>query len=423
MNPFFEIDEKIEEYSKNAMQRIRSVFEDIDDITQYNQLKVQKAFIDNSISESHFVSSTGYGYGDRGRETLDRVWAQVFGAEDALVRHNFTCGTHTLATALFGVLRPNDKMLCVTGTPYDTIHNVIGISGEGMGSLKDFGVSYDEIPLKDGKPDLSAIANAVDESVTMVYIQRSRGYELRASLTVEEIGEIVNVVKQKNDKTIVMVDNCYGEFTQKIEPTQVGADLIAGSLIKNAGGGIARTGGYIAGRSDLVEKCAYRLTTPGLGKEVGCTLDMNRELFMGLFFAPHIVGEALKSAVYISALFSDLGYDVTPKYNEKRGDIVQCLGLENEESLVAFCQGIQSGSPIDSFVLPEPWDMPGYDSKVVMAAGAFTLGSSIELSADAPIREPFYAWIQGGLNFHSAKICAMLAAQSMLKKGLLKNGK
>ena len=423
MNPFFEIDEKIEEYSKNAMQKIKGVFEDIDDITQYNQLKVQKAFIDNSISESHFVSSTGYGYGDRGRETLDRVWAQVFGAEDALVRHNFTCGTHTLATALFGVLRPNDKMLCVTGTPYDTIHNVIGISGEGMGSLKDFGVSYDEIPLKDGKPDLSAIANAVDESVTMVYIQRSRGYDLRPSLTVEEIGEIVNVVKQKNQNTIVMVDNCYGEFTQKIEPTEVGADLIAGSLIKNAGGGIARTGGYIAGRSDLVEKCAYRLTTPGLGKEVGCTLDMNRELFMGLFFAPHIVGEALKSAVYISALFSDLGYDVTPKYNEKRGDIVQCLGLENEESLVAFCQGIQSGSPIDSFVLPEPWDMPGYDSKVVMAAGAFTLGSSIELSADAPIREPFYAWIQGGLNFHSAKICAMLAAQSMLKKGLLKNGK
>lgn len=423
MNPFFEIDEKIEKYSKNAMQKIKGVFEDIDDITQYNQLKVQKAFIDNSISESHFVSSTGYGYGDRGRETLDRVWAQVFGAEDALVRHNFTCGTHTLATALFGVLRPNDKMLCVTGTPYDTIHNVIGISGEGMGSLKDFGVSYDEIPLKDGKPDLSAIANAVDESVTMVYIQRSRGYDLRPSLTVEEIGEIVNVVKQKNQNTIVMVDNCYGEFTQKIEPTQVGADLIAGSLIKNAGGGIARTGGYIAGRSDLVEKCAYRLTTPGLGKEVGCTLDMNREMFMGLFFAPHIVGEALKSAVYISALFSDLGYDVTPKYNEKRGDIVQCLGLENEESLVAFCQGIQSGSPIDSFVLPEPWDMPGYDSKVVMAAGAFTLGSSIELSADAPIREPFYAWIQGGLNFHSAKICAMLAAQSMLKKGLLKNGK
>lgn len=421
MNSFFDIDERIEKCSAEVMKKIGKVFEDIDDITEYNQLKVQKAFIDNSISESHFVSSTGYGYGDRGRETLDKVWAQVFCAEDALVRHNFTCGTHTLATALFGVLRPGDKMLCVTGTPYDTIHNVIGITGENMGSLKDFGVVYDEIALKDMKPDLEAIKNAVDNTVNMVYIQRSRGYELRPSLTVEEIGEIVRIAKEKNPNVIVMVDNCYGEFTQKMEPCEVGADLIAGSLIKNAGGGIARTGGYIAGRADLVEKCSYRLTTPGLGKEVGCTLDMNRELYMGLFFAPHTVGEALKSAVYISALFSLLGYDVTPKYNEKRGDIVQCLGLENEESLVAFCQGIQSGSPIDSFVLPEPWDMPGYDSKVVMAAGAFTLGSSIELSADAPIREPFYAWIQGGLNFHSAKICAKLAAQAMLKKGLLKN--
>lgn len=421
MNSFFDIDERIEKCSAEVMKKIGKVFENIDDITEYNQLKVQKAFIDNSISESHFVSSTGYGYGDRGRETLDKVWAQVFCAEDALVRHNFTCGTHTLATALFGVLRPGDKMLCVTGTPYDTIHNVIGITGENMGSLKDFGVVYDEIALKDMKPDLEAIKNAVDNTVNMVYIQRSRGYELRPSLTVEEIGEIVGIAKEKNPDVIVMVDNCYGEFTQKTEPCEVGADLIAGSLIKNAGGGIARTGGYIAGRADLVEKCSYRLTTPGLGKEVGCTLDMNRELYMGLFFAPHTVGEALKSAVYISALFSLLGYDVTPKYNEKRGDIVQCLGLENEESLVAFCQGIQSGSPIDSFVLPEPWDMPGYDSKVVMAAGAFTLGSSIELSADAPIREPFYAWIQGGLNFHSAKICAKLAAQAMLKKGLLKN--
>lgn len=421
MNSFFDIDDRIEKCSAEVMKKIGKVFEDIDDITEYNQLKVQKAFIDNSISESHFVSSTGYGYGDRGRETLDKVWAQVFCAEDALVRHNFTCGTHTLATALFGVLRPGDKMLCVTGTPYDTIHNVIGITGENMGSLKDFGVVYDEIALKDMKPDLEAIKNAVDNTVNMVYIQRSRGYELRPSLTVEEIGEIVGIAKEKNPDVIVMVDNCYGEFTQKMEPCEVGADLIAGSLIKNAGGGIARTGGYIAGRADLVEKCSYRLTTPGLGKEVGCTLDLNRELYMGLFFAPHTVGEALKSAVYISALFSLLGYDVTPKYNEKRGDIVQCLGLENEESLVAFCQGIQSGSPIDSFVLPEPWDMPGYDSKVVMAAGAFTLGSSIELSADAPIREPFYAWIQGGLNFHSAKICAKLAAQAMLKKGLLKN--
>ena len=420
MNPFFRISDRIEKAADNAMRLCKEQFDYIDDITEYNQLKVQKAFINNGISESHFISSTGYGYGDRGRETLDQVWAEVFGAEDALVRHNFTCGTHTLATALFGVLRPGDKMLSVTGTPYDTIHGVIGISGEGMGSLKDFGVEYSQVPLKDERLDFDAIEKAVDSSTTMVYIQRSRGYELRPSLSVEEIGKVCSLVKKINPNVIVMVDNCYGEFVEKTEPAQAGADLTAGSLIKNAGGGIATTGGYIAGRRDLVEKCAYRLTTPGLGKEVGATLGMNRELYMGLFFAPHTVGEALKSSVFISALFESFGYSVTPKYNETRHDIVQCLGLENPESLVAFCQGIQSGSPIDSFVLPEPWDMPGYDSKVVMAAGAFTLGSSIELSADAPIREPYYAWIQGGLNFHSAKICAKLAAQQMEDKGLLK---
>ncbi|MFR5876422.1 MAG: aminotransferase class I/II-fold pyridoxal phosphate-dependent enzyme [Eubacterium sp.] len=421
MTPFFKIDKEIEDVSKKALEICKKQFNEIDEITEYNQLKVQKAFIDNKISESHFAASTGYGYGDLGRDTLDSVWAQVFGAEDALVRHNFTCGTHTLATALFGVLRPNDNMLCVTGTPYDTIHNVIGSTGEGMGSLKDFGVNYSEVPLKNEKPDLAAIEEAVDSETAMVYIQRSRGYELRPSLTVEEIGEIIRIVKTKNPDVIVMVDNCYGEFVQKQEPTEVGADLIAGSLIKNAGGGIATTGGYIAGRHDLVEKCAFRLTTPGLGKEVGASLGHNRELYMGLFYAPHTVGEALKSAVYISAMYELFGYDTTPKYNAKRGDIVQSLGLENEESLVAFCQGIQSGSPIDSYLSPEPWDMPGYDSKVVMAAGAFTLGSSIELSADAPIREPYYAWIQGGLNFHSAKICAKLAAQHMKNRGLLKN--
>ena len=420
MNEFFKISDRIEKMSNRALELTREQFDIIEDITEYNQLKVQKAFINHGISESHFNSSTGYGYGDRGREALDEVWADVFCAESALVRHNFTCGTHTLATALFGVLRPGDNMLCVTGTPYDTIHNVIGITGENMGSLKDFGVNYSEVALKNDRLDFDAIYDAVNDDTTMVYIQRSRGYELRPSLSVAEIGEVVRVAKSKNPNVIVMVDNCYGEFVEKIEPTQVGADLIAGSLIKNAGGGIATTGGYIAGRSDLVEKCAYRLTTPGLGREVGATLGMNRELFMGLFFAPHTVGEALKSAVYISALFELFGYDVTPKYNETRHDIVQSVGLENPESLVAFCQGIQSGSPIDSFVLPEPWDMPGYDSKVVMAAGAFTLGSSIELSADAPIREPYYAWIQGGLNFHSAKICAELACQQMEDKGLLK---
>ena len=419
MTPFFNIDKRIQSASDRALEKAHTQFKIIDEITEYNQQKVISAFIQHGVSESHFASTTGYGYGDRGRDTLDRIWADVFGAEDALVRHNFTCGTHTLATALFGVLRPGDKMLSITGTPYDTIHNVIGISGSGMGSLKDFGVSYDEVPLKDGKIDYDAVENAVDSSVTMVYIQRSRGYELRPSLVVSEIEKAVRISKAKNPNVIVMVDNCYGEFVQKLEPCDVGADLTAGSLIKNAGGGMARTGGYIVGKKELVEQCAYRLTTPGLGKEVGATLGMNRELYMGLFYAPHTVGEALKSAVYIASLFDDLGFDTTPAFDAERGDIVQSLGLGNEKRLVAFCQGVQSGSPIDSYLTPEPWDMPGYDSKVVMAAGAFTMGSSIELSADAPIREPYYAWIQGGLTFHGAKLCAMLAAQKMLEEGLL----
>lgn len=420
MIPFFNISPRIEAAAEKALKKCGAQFRSIEETTEYNQLKVQKTFIDFGISERHFGVSTGYGYGDSGRETLDKVWAQVFGCEDALVRHNFTCGTHTLAVALFGVLRPGDKMLCVSGQPYDTLHSVIGISGEGMGSLKELGVKYDYVPLKDDRLDYDAIEKAVTKDTAMVYIQRSRGYELRPSLSLEETEKVCKIAKSVNPNVIVMVDNCYCEFVNKLEPPQVGADLIAGSMIKNAGGGIARTGGYIAGRHDLVEKCAYRLTTPGLGREVGATLGMNRELYMGLFYAPHTVGEALKSAVFISALFGELGYDVTPKYDEPRQDIVQSLGLENPESLVAFCQGVQSGSPIDSFLLPEPWDMPGYDSKVVMAAGAFTLGSSIELSADAPIRPPYYAWIQGGLNFHSAKICALLAAQQMEDKGLLK---
>lgn len=420
MIPFFNISPRIEAAAEKALKKCEVQFRSIEETTEYNQLKVQKAFIDFGISERHFGVSTGYGYGDSGRETLDKVWAQVFGCEDALVRHNFTCGTHTLAVALFGVLRPGDKMLCVSGQPYDTLHSVIGISGEGMGSLKELGVKYDYVPLKDDRLDYDAIEKAVTKDTAMVYIQRSRGYELRPSLSLEETEKVCKIARSVNPNVIVMVDNCYCEFVNKLEPPQVGADLIAGSMIKNAGGGIARTGGYIAGRHDLVEKCAYRLTTPGLGREVGATLGMNRELYMGLFYAPHTVGEALKSAVFISALFGELGYDVTPKYDEPRQDIVQSLGLENPESLVAFCQGVQSGSPIDSFLLPEPWDMPGYDSKVVMAAGAFTLGSSIELSADAPIRPPYYAWIQGGLNFHSAKICALLAAQQMEDKGLLK---
>ncbi|MBR6784931.1 MAG: aminotransferase class I/II-fold pyridoxal phosphate-dependent enzyme [Clostridia bacterium] len=416
---FFTFDERIKEASKKALAKASVMFNEIEEITEYTQQKVLAAFINNNVCEADFSGTTGYGYGDRGREKLDRIYAEAFGAEDAIVRHTFTCGTHTLAVALFGILRPGDTMLCVTGTPYDTIHSVIGLSGEGMGSLKEFGVSYAQVDLKtDGKPDLEAIEKAVKSNPKMVYIQRSRGYSLRPSLSVDEIGEIVDIVK-KNSDAVVMVDNCYGEFVETREPTEVGADIIAGSLIKNAGGALARTGGYIAGKKELVELCAYRATTPGLGKEVGCSLDENRNMFMGVFNAPNVVGSALKAAVFAAAMFEDFGFDVTPASNESRHDIIQALCLKTPERLVAFCQGIQSGAPVDAYVVPEPWDMPGYDSKVIMAAGAFIMGSSIELSADAPLREPFAVWLQGGINFSSAKTAIMLAAQKLLKEGLI----
>ena len=383
-------------------------------------MKVIKAMQDNKVAEMHLSGTTGYGYNDDGRDTLEKIYSDIFKTEDALVRPQIICGTHALNVALSSNLRPGDELLSPVGKPYDTMDEIIGIR-PSKGSLAEYGITYAQVDLlPDGGFDYEGIKNAINERTKLVTIQRSKGYASRPTLSVERIGELISFIKSIKPDVICMVDNCYGEFVEKSEPTQVGADLIAGSMIKNAGGGIATTGGYIAGRKDLVEKCAYRLTTPGLGSEVGATIGMNRQLYMGLFFAPHTVGEALKSAVYISALYESFGYDVTPRYNEIRHDIVQSLGLENAESLVAFCQGIQSGSPIDSYLLPEPWDMPGYDSKVVMAAGAFTLGSSIELSADAPIREPYYAWIQGGLNFHSAKLCALLAAQQMEDKGLLK---
>lgn len=419
MFSFFHIDDKILKLGEKAEEMAAPYFAEIERIQRYNQQKMQAAFVNAGVSESHFVGSTGYGYGDRGRDVLDEVYAYALGAEDALVRHNFVSGTHTLTVALFGVLRPGDKMLCVTGTPYDTIQGVIGITGSGMGSLKEFGISYHQVELApDGTPDYEAIAEAVDDSYRMVYIQRSRGYSLRPSLRVEEIGKIIDVVRKKSKKAIIMVDNCYGEYIQEIEPTSVGADLIAGSLIKNPGGGIAPTGGYIAGRKDLVELCAYRLTTPGTGREIGCTLGNSRELFMGTFHAPNVAGEALKTAVFAAALFSALGYDVTPRFDEPRADIIQAIMLREKEALISFCRGIQKGAPVDSFVAPEPAPMPGYDSDVIMAAGAFTLGSSIELSADAPLREPFAVWMQGGLNYNSGNLGVLLAAQEMYEKGL-----
>ena len=417
----FKVDDVILEKSRAAIEKTKPYFDVIEEITEHNQLKVLASFIENGVSESHFTATTGYGYGDRGRDTLDKVVAQAFSAEDALVRHSFASGTHTIGVALFGLLRPGDTMLCVTGAPYDTLHPVIGIKGEKQGSLIDFGVSYEQVDLnEDGKPDLPAIREALTgRDIRMVYIQRSRGYSLRPTLSVEEIGEIVRLVRSCS-KAVVMVDNCYGEFVQKLEPTDFGADIIVGSLIKNPGGAIAKNGGYIAGRLDLVELCSYRMTVPGLGREIGATLGQNRELFMGFFNAPHVTGEALKTAVFAAALFEDMGFEVSPGYNEKRCDIVQSVFLRCPEGLICLCRGVQKGAPVDSFVVPEAWDMPGYDSKVIMAAGAFTIGSSIEFSADGPLKEPYAAWLQGGFNFHSAKMGILLAAQSLLEKGFIK---
>lgn len=418
--PFHNIDERILLACDKAMEIIKDRLSEIDEIQDYNTQKMLYAFQKAGISESHFSTSTGYGFDDRGREALDEIYSTVFDAEDALVRHNFVCGTHALTVALFGMLRPGDTMLSVTGTPYDTLQSVIGLSGNYSGSLKEFGIIYDDVKLTDeGRPDYEAIEQAITPDLKMVYIQRSRGYELRPSLLIDEIAKIAEIAKKKAPNTIVMLDNCYGEFVEKIQPLAVGVDIMAGSLIKNAGGGVAPTGGYIAGKKKLVEQCAFRLTTPGIGKEQGATLGVNRELFLGAFNAPHATGEALKTATFAAALFEILGFDTTPKYNEQRGDIIQLLKLGSNQALIAFCEGIQKGGAVDSFVTPEPSDMPGYEDKVVMAAGAFTLGSTIELSADAPLREPYAVWMQGGLNFHSARVGVLLAAQSMLEKGLI----
>ena len=418
--PQFKIDSKIQNAAAEVMKKITPRLQEIDEITEYNQQKMMAAFHEAGVSESHFVSSTGYGYGDRGRDALDMVYAKALGAEDALVRHNFVSGTHALTVALFGVLRPGDTMLSVTGIPYDTLRGVIGMTGDANGSLKEFGIHYKEVQLKaDGTPDYQAIEQAIEPNQKMVYIQRSRGYSLRPSLLIEDIEKIAAIAKKKAPNCIVMVDNCYGEFVEELEPTQVGADLIVGSLIKNPGGGIARTGGYIAGRRDLIEQCAYRLTTPGQGKEIGCTLGELRNMFLGLFLAPNVVCNAVKTAIFAAALFECLGYRVNPSCREPRTDIIQSIELGNEKGMVAFCKGVQRGAPVDSFVVPEPWDMPGYESKVIMAAGAFHLGASIELSADGPIREPYAVWLQGGLTYFTGKTGILLAAQTMLEDGVL----
>ena len=415
---FFEIDERVRTAADEAMKLCAAQLEEIEAVQEYHQIKMIKAFQQAGVRESYFSGSTGYGYDDFGRDALDRVYAFAFDAEDALVRHNFVSGTHALTVALFGVLRPGDVMLSVTGMPYDTIRSAIGIEGDYPGSLKDFDIRFEMTELMtDGTPDYDKIKDDIaKKKPKMVYIQRSRGYSLRPTLTYREIKKICEIAKAESPESIIMLDNCYGEFTERVEPLTVGVDLMAGSLIKNPGGGIAPTGGYIAGKAELVEMCAYRLTPPGTGKEIGATLNTSRELFMGAYHAPHVTGEALKTAVFAAALFELLGFETSPKYNENRADIIQLIMLGNEDNLERFCGGIQSGSAVDSFVQPVPSDMPGYESKVIMAAGAFTLGSSIELSADAPLREPYAVWMQGGLNFHAGKLGVMLAASKILSE-------
>ncbi len=416
----FEIDERILRLANNAEENCSAKFAEIDRIARINGEKVLRSFINNKVSAACMSGTTGYGYDDVGRDTLDKVYAEVMGAEDALVRHTFVSGTHALTCALFGVLRAGDKIVSLTGAPYDTLEEVIGIRGSGNGSLADYGVKYDQVDLlPDGKPNLGEIFQKVKDA-KVAYIQRSRGYSLRPTLTVNNIAEIVKAVKNANPKVIVMVDNCYGEFVETREPTHVGADLIIGSLIKNPGAGIAETGGYIAGKKELVEQCAYRLTCVGMGKEVGCTLNQNKLMYQGLYFAPEVVSNAVKTATFTSEIMTLLGFECFPKRDEVRGDIITAVLMKNSENLIAFCQGVQKGSPVDSYVTPEPWDMPGYDSQVIMAAGAFNMGASIELSADAPLREPFAAYVQGGLTYPTGRMGILVALQEMHEKHCLR---
>ena len=406
---------EVYELARQAEEEIRPQFERVDRIAMLNTRKVMTAFQDNKVSDSCFAGTTGYGYDDLGREVLDKVYAQVFCTEAALVRIGFVNGTHALSAALFGILKPGDTLLSVTGLPYDTLRNAIGIEGDCHGSLKFYGINYKQVDLKNGEADLDAIKAALaDRSISAVLIQRSRGYENRKALSAEEIGEICSAVKSISPNVTVMVDNCYGEFTGEHEPTEYGVDIMAGSLIKNPGGGLAPTGGYIVGRKDLVENAAMRLTTPGIGGECGASLGNNRLLFQGFFMAPHIVAQAIKTVTFCSAMMKKIGFESSPAPDEARNDIIQMVTLKNAENMKKFCRGVHAGAPVDSYVTPEPWQMPGYNVPVIMAAGAFVQGSSIELSADGPMREPYTLYVQGGITYESGKLGIMMAVNEML---------
>ena len=410
-----QISEKVKKLGEQAQRELAEQFAYIDRVAQENTQRVLGAFQDHRVADGYFAGTTGYGYDDLGRDKLDEIYAQLFGTEAALVRIQFVNGTHAITCALFGALKAGDVLVSAVGAPYDTLLGAIGVVDKGPGSLKDYGVEYRQVDLVDDKPDLDGMAKAVaDPRVKAVLIQRSKGYATRASLSVEEIGEMCRVIKASNPNVSILVDNCYGEFVETMEPTHVGADLVVGSLIKNPGGGLAPTGGYIAGRRDLVEGAAMRLTTPGIGGECGCTLGQNRLLYQGLFLAPHTVAQAVKTAVFAAKVMELLGYETEPHSSAVRHDIIQMIHMREPEALKKFCKGIQFGAPVDSYVTPEPWDMPGYDCQVIMAAGAFVQGASIELSADAPMREPFTVYLQGGLTYESGRLGVLLAVQELL---------
>lgn len=411
----FKINDKVLSLSKEIEPELNVEFKKIDEICEINSLKVLSAFRKHQLSDSHFNQTTGYGYDDLGRDTLEQVYATIFKAEDALVRTQFISGTHALTVTLFGLLRPNDTLLSITGKPYDTLDEVIGIVPNNS-SLKSFNVNYEQIDLVDNDFDYEKIEKKLKEKfIKVIEIQRSKGYSTRKSIVISKVEKVIKLIKKVSPETIVMIDNCYCEFVSDREPIEVGADIAVGSLIKNLGGGIAPNGAYVVGRKDLVELVAERLTAPGEGKEVGPSLGMNKSLIQGLFMAPSVVASSLKTAVFASLMLEKLGYDVEPKYNEERADIVQNIIFRNPEKLIKYCQGIQQASPIDSHVTPEPWDMPGYTDKVIMAAGTFTQGSSIELSCDGPIREPYIAYEQGGLTYEYGKIGVMKAISNLLK--------
>ncbi|SDK49430.1 methionine gamma-lyase family protein [Natronincola ferrireducens] len=395
-------------------EKLYDIYSNLKKIKAYNQYKVLQAMQESNISDQHFNWTTGYGYNDIGRDKLEEVYAKVFKSEDAIVRPTIANGTHALTLCLTALLNPGDEMVAVTGKPYDTLDELIGIHGDYRGSLKNIGVKYTQIDfLHNGEVDFSAIKKEVTEKTRLVYIQRSTGYGFRKAIDIDAIEKIVTYIKNINPNILCMVDNCYGEFLEIKEPTEVGVDILAGSLIKNPGGGLALSGGYIVGKKSLVELVSYKLTSPGIGKECGLTFGLTRTMFQGLFLAPHIVTEAVKGAIFCSKLFAEEGYEVKPQYNEKRSDIIQAVKLESEEKVLAFCKGIQAAAPIDSFVTPIPWDMPGYDAPIIMAAGAFIQGSSIELSADAPIKPPYIVYFQGGLTYEHSKLGALMALQNI----------